>query len=365
MNHPYKALPAKSFWKTAVADRETGAITDLWVPKFDIGKESLIVTFGSCFAQHFSKALQASGYNWLNSERPPPSFSEEDLKRFNYSVFSARTGNIYTTSLLRQWLSWAAGDSLPPEETWTCGERFYDPFRPMIEPEGFESAEEMARVRQVTIGALQSSIAQADVFVFTLGLTESWFNGAPETGYEYPLCPGTVRGDYAASKHRFVRQDYDFVKKNLIEAIEIMRGINPNIRVLLTVSPVPLAATNSGEHVLVATSASKAILRAVAQAVCEADEGVDYFPSYEIIANPVFKGAFFGEAMREVLPAGVDFVMKSFFEALEDGSELEVKDAGTLVVEREAIAEAGPQPDDDVICEEELLAAFAPLGDDS
>ena len=41
--------------------------------------------------------------------------------------------------------------------------------------------------------------------------------------------------------------------------------MNPKARLVLTVSPVPLAATASGSHVLPATIYSKSVLRAAAQ----------------------------------------------------------------------------------------------------
>ena len=85
-----------------------------------------------------------------------------------------------------------------------CGKRtpeFYDPFRPNIEPDGFASEAELVRSRDAAISAFRRALVEADLFVFTLGLTESWFN--KEHGYEYPMCPGTVAGDFDASRHEF------------------------------------------------------------------------------------------------------------------------------------------------------------------
>ena len=85
------------------------------------------------------------------------------------------------------------------------------------------------------------------------------------------------------------------------------------MRFILTVSPVPLTATASGNHVLPATTYSKSVLRAVAGHLAEHRKGVDYFPSFEIITNQAARGTFFEPNLRSVRNDGVDVVMKTFF----------------------------------------------------
>lgn len=280
----------------------------------------------------------------MDGEPAPREFQPASAQRFNYGVFSARTGNIYTTSLLLQWVQWALGVKTPPDEVWKQGDRFFDPFRPNVEPNGFESEDELFRSREETIKALGHVIRRSELFVFTLGLTESWSNASG--GYEYPICPGTIAGEFDESEHVFCAQDFEKVTSNLTQVIELVHRANKNLKFLLTVSPVPLTATNSGDHVLVATSASKAILRAATESARRKFDFVDYFPSFEIINAPVFKGTFFQPNQRQVHEAGVSFVMDNFFRALELP---EVTDT----------PETSAQ---DVVCEEELLAAFENKG---
>jgi hypothetical protein len=291
-------------------------VEDMWEPKFEIKQKFNIATYGSCFAQHLGRALKARNFNWLITENAPNGLSEESAKEFNYGVFSSRTGNIYTTSLLLQWIKWAEGEVLPPNEVWEKNGRYYDPFRPAIEPNGFSSAEEVLKSREKTIEKFKESIEHSVVFIFTLGLTESWVNS--EHGQEYPMCPGTVAGEFDSAKHKFINQNFNTVFVNLREAIQRLVRLNPKIRFLFTVSPVPLTATNSKRNVIVATMASKSILRAVCDELTNNENRIlDYFPSYEIINSPVFKGAFFEPNQRSVNPYGVDFVMSNFFKCLE------------------------------------------------
>jgi hypothetical protein len=75
---------------------------------------------------------------------------------------------------------------------------------------------------------------------------------------------------------------------------------------------VPLIATYENRHVLVSTTYSKSALRVVADAVSRNISGVDYFPSYEIIAGPQSRGRFFANDLRTVTPEGVEAVMDVF-----------------------------------------------------
>ena len=345
--HPYQSLDKRFFWSAAVAQRNMFDIAELWDPKFRIGPRAPVATFGSCFAQHIGQALKARKFNWMDAEPAPAALPAEVAKSFGFGVFSARTGNIYTASLLAQWVSWALGDTVPPEEVWEKDERFYDPFRPAIEPDGFATVEEMRAGREMAIESFRDCITKAKVFVFTLGLTESWFNRTE--GHEYPMCPGTVAGTFDAEQHGFVNQDYVFVRRKLADAIKRMRQVNPTLRVLLTVSPVPLTATMSGNHVLVATMESKSVQRAVAGSMSRALSYVDYFPSYEIINSTPFRGTFFEANLRGVNPAGVDHVMDMFFACLMAKYPVEVM-APRKTSKNKA----------DLACEEALLGAFGP-----
>jgi hypothetical protein len=359
--NPYTSQPAKAFWSPAIAKRNFHDIEGLWTPKFPIAKTRKIATFGSCFAQHIGRAFDKRGYHWLRTELAPTMLSAESAARFNYGVFTARTGNIYTTTLLAQWCAWALDGAPVPEEIWEQDGRFYDPFRPNIEPDGFASAEEVVTSRNAAIKAFGDAVRQADVFVFTMGLTESWWHR--EGGYEYPMCPGTVAGTFDPERHEFRNQRFATIRKSLRETIRRMREENPKLRFLLTVSPVPLTATATDNHVLVATMESKSILRAVAAETVEGRAFVDYFPSYEIINSPVYRGSFFEPNQRSVNHHGVDHVMRMFFSCLnatfppQDEAEGHSDQPAKGPAEAAAPA-AGQMSAEDLVCEEELLASF-------
>lgn len=364
MSHPYETLPDDRFWRTAVAERDALDISGLWKPRYEIRRRTRIVTAGSCFAQHFSKALVARRYRWLDFEPGPVGLTAEQRRDYHYGTFSFRTGNIYTPRMLLQWLTWALGGAAMPDEVWEREGKFYDPFRPGVEPGGFASVEELHASRRETLAAIAAAVRGAHVLVFTMGLTEAWENKA--AGYEYAVCPGTVAGTFDATAHGFVNHGFTGLMSDMTAALKLMFSANRRILVLLTVSPVPLTATASGQHVLTATSHSKSLLRAVASELVQTQKRVDYFPSYEIITHPAYRGRFFAANQRSVLPEGVDHVMMQFFRDQADafGGEAPLpplaSKAARAARDEPTEAEQELTEAEELRCEEEILAAFAP-----
>ena len=313
--NPYSSLPPKAFWRSAVADAGIFGLRDLWSSPWTLPTDVRFATYGSCFAQHISRALKARKMAWVDGE-PAPVGTPPDLARdYNYGVFSARTANVYTAKQLHLLLQMTVGDAAADQpEIWETAGRYHDSLRPAIEPGGFQSHAEALCSRKAMLRGFRRSVELADVFVFTLGLTEGWESSA--TGQPYAACPGTMGGAFDPVAHRFVNYKSAAIRADMDSALAILRRLNSGIRVLLTVSPVPLTATASGNHVLVATIYSKSVLRSVAGEMAADDPGVDYFPSYEIIAGAPARAAFFEPNLRSVVPQGVDLVMGHFFAGL-------------------------------------------------
>lgn len=312
--HPYASLSARSFWRTAVAEPDPADITGLWTPKFTLGQDDPVLTAGSCFARHLGPALLEEGMYWQDAEPAPPGLTAAERRERHYGQFSFRTGNIYTAAALLQWLSWAFGETEPPEEVWSEAGSHHDPFRPSVEPAGFASPGAVAAARQVTLAAIRDAVSSASCLIFTLGLTEAWRDRA--TGAVHQVCPGTVHGTFDPARHVFHNFTAAEVHRDLSAAVALARRANPGLRVLLTVSPVPLTATATGGHALPATTYSKSVLRAAAGQLAVELDHVDYFPSYEIVTGLPFGRRFFEPNLRTVTPQGVAFVMRHFFEAL-------------------------------------------------
>ena len=360
---PYDGLPPRAFWRTGVAATAPHHIEGLWRPKFALSANDRFATAGSCFAQHIGRALRERGLRWVEGEPAfplafPLAIPEEVASRYGYGLFSFRTGNIYTARLLRQWLEWA-DQRRPRAEGIVEGKdgRFVDLLRPSVEPAGYATRKDAVAARSATLRAIRSSLKLTDVFVFTLGLTEVWFDRRERI--VYPMCPGTVAGCYDPRRHVLRNMRHAEVASDVRASIALMRRLRPGLRVLLSVSPVPLTATATDEHVLSATVYSKSVLRAVAGEVAADDRLVDYVPSYEIIAAHWSKGRYFEENLRAVSAEGVTKVMEMVFAAFapagDAGSEAKEGRAERLTRQRASIA--GLIKAQDVVCEEALLDA--------
>lgn len=317
-HNPYDNLPERQFWKKAVAERYPLAIDQLYDSKFEITRQHLVATCGSCFAQHIGRRMRMREFNYLDVEKAPQSLPEVQHIANGYGIYSARYGNVYTSRQLLQ-LVRRAHSKLVFDEVWSLpandkGEiRYVDPFRPNLHPGGFESPEQVLEEQRSHLAKVRELFATMEVFIFTMGLTECYYN--KQTGAAYPIAPGVTAGRFDPALHGFKNLSYDEIVVDMREFIDLLRSFNPACKILLTVSPVPLTATAENTHVLVATMRSKSILRAVTSSLYDEYDFVDYFPSYEIIMSHPFRGMFFENNLRTIYEQGVDFVMSHFFAA--------------------------------------------------
>lgn len=349
MSHPYQDAAPHRVWRKAVSGpgAEADPVTSL---PFRIGPTDRVMTAGSCFAQHISGRLRDSGFAFLVTEPGHAILPAAVAEAHNYGRFTARYGNVYTARQLLQLFRRAMGWFAPADGAWQEEDgRWLDPFRPLIQPGGFVSREELERDRAQHLAAVRVAFETLDVFVFTLGLTECWLSTAD--GAAYPACPGTAAGRFDPARHRFHNQDAAEVVADLADFVVALRQVNPSARVLLTVSPVPLVATGTDGHVLQATTYSKAVLRVAAETIARKIDDVAYFPSFEIITGPQAQGRYFADDLRSVTDEGVDRVMSLFFRHATQGAAAApipsaIREDEFVVRSRRVI---------DVLCDEESL----------
>lgn len=361
MTHPYESLPAHAYWRTGVAEVTPTTLEGLYTKRFEITKTDKIATAGSCFAQHVARHMKQRGFSIVDVEPPLPGMSTALAQKYGFSTYSGRYGNIYTVRQLRQLLEdcFAKKDGPDPirdSDIMEKNGRFYDGLRPNIEPAGLPTAQDVRDMRAGHLARVNRMFRTMDVMVFTLGLTETWEN--IETGTVYPICPGVLAGTFDESKYRFRNltaqeciNDFKIVYKRLMRR-------NPKLRFLVTVSPVPLTATASGDHVLPATTYSKSVLRAVCGELVAEHDNIDYFPSYELITAPMTEGQYFEANRRSVAEAGVENAMKYFF-AQHDADAKGTTAAAAQSPKKAKKKKANKKKmQDDLACEEVLLEAF-------
>ena len=232
----------------------------------------------------------------------------DDLE--SYTQFSARYGNIYTIRQFLELFKQAFGLMPVVEDFIEEQNKWYDLLRPNVHKHGFDSLEEAIADRKYHLFKVKELFLNSNIFIFTAGLTECWINEAH--GHAYPVCPGTVRGIYDPRIHKFKNFNYQEILSDFNELITHLRSVNTKLKLILTVSPVPLVATYTNKNVLVASTYSKSVLRAAVGVVDSLYDNIDYFPSYEIINHPASFGQYLASDLREVTERGVSHVMGCF-----------------------------------------------------
>jgi hypothetical protein len=317
MDHPYKSAPDRAFWKRAFAP--SGEMSNLIDGTPLIFRGEKVASAGSCFAANIVPFLERAGFEYVRSEIPPAVFADVADDNFNYSRFSAAFGNIYTARQAAQMFGRALGRFHPSEDRWDIADDLIvDPFRPGLKYPAISNREFDLLTAQ-HLAKVLDAVRAANVFVFTLGLTEAWVSRAD--GAVFPACPGTVAGPFDPVRHSFHNFSSREVVQDLDDLINVVREVNPRIRFVLTVSPVPLVATATGQHVLLATIYSKSVLRIAAEEVAQSRPEVTYFPAYEIVTGPQAPADFFEPDRREPSAAAIGAVMRAFLSRCEtDGS---------------------------------------------
>ena len=329
MKNPYRGLSDKSFWKKAVVEKNPESLDNIYKKKFSISHSDHIATAGSCFAQHVSRSLKSNGFKVLDKES---------------SDYSANYGNIYTVAQLLQLTKESIGGVPIEDIAWEKDCNFVDALRPGAISSLIKSRDEVIEERIQHLQAVRSVLKELDVFIFTLGLTEAWIRRKDKI--VFPTAPGVIAGEFNDEKYKFKNYSFDSIVSDFKEFVRIVKAFRggKGFKIILTVSPVPLTATASKQHILVANTYSKATLRAVAAKLSERSS-IDYFPSYEIVTNPRYYQGSYDSNLRTVKKSTVDNVMNYFF-----SEHCPFKIISTI-----------PTDDLDIQCEEQLLEMYSGL----
>lgn len=139
---------------------------------------------------------------------------------------------------------------------------------------------EFVQTRQANLKQYFAQAFTADLVIITLGLTETWFDRTTRLALAETPSP------------RLLKQYPDRFGCKLLTYLEctsVLKSIytilrqygQPNLKIVVTVSPVAMERTFSGQDIIVANMMSKSTLRSAAGAFAAAMDDVDYFPSYK------------------------------------------------------------------------------------
>lgn len=286
------------------------------VPKLSFPKNAKVFTIGSCFAIEIRKALKAKGFNVA------PDYSDlnlgEDVVFGKYP--EKDTLAYYTTASIAQELSRSLNREYYGSEDFLTIEKpvnyfagrlkqntvYQDPYRRDVYA---ATPERILSFSKEITDVFHRSLMESDVVVITLGLTEAWTN--KNNGLWVCKCPVNDH-DPEWDTVAFQNLSYTQNKSYLEKALDTLFSFNPEAHVFLTVSPVPLGKTFSGNDITIANMTSKTTLRACAADIMQQYSGrVTYWPSFEYaFGNDVYESD-----GRHVKPEVVKNIVDTFAEA--------------------------------------------------
>lgn len=249
-----------------------------------IDKNTKIVSMGSCFAREIKRWLLQHEFNYLIGEDKKMPWSSGEIFTGDkgtppYDHASIAWERVYNTFTFKQIIDYTFLDPRLNDrlyETKIGGKPYVvDLLRGRIVYPNMEVAKKDVLDH---IAHSVKMLTDADVLIFTLGLTEIWESkrrnmvvaSHPYKHYDLPA-------DFV-----FRTSKYEENLKNLQDAFKTLKEHNPKLKFLVTVSPVHLLATfRTDLDVISASCSSKSTLRSVAETFAETED-VTYFPSYEI-----------------------------------------------------------------------------------
>lgn len=268
--NPVSSWPSRSEENNRIDPLASPAFT----PTFTVDRGESIFTIGSCFARNVENALLDRGFRLPSREILR---SDQDFSAIGPNVL-----NNYGVPSIFNEIAWAF-DLLPfdPKQNFfaTGNGKYVDiHLNQALRPTDYETVER----RRGAIRAAYRQMADSKVIIITLGLTECWFD--KETNLYLNTSPR--RAFIREFPERFelrvldYRETADFLHR-IFNAIK--QYGRSDVRVVLTVSPVPLQATYRKLDVAVANMYSKSVLRAAAEEVVSSYSFADYFPSFESV----------------------------------------------------------------------------------
>lgn len=183
------------------------------------------------------------------------------------------------------------------------GQRFVaDKFRAVVNPDGvmYNPASILHTVDRYVDKLKAEGTEPPRTAVFTLGTNHVYILN--ETGKIVDNCRKRPQRLFT-ERELTVDQCAEYLGK----AISRLRAVNPDVRVVLTVSPIRYA--KYGFH---GSQLSKAVLLLAADKVVREHDGVEYFPAYEIVNDELRDYRFYREDMLHPSDQAVEYIWQRF-----------------------------------------------------
>lgn len=293
------ALPAEKLTAKSYTCDMFRTEVDVPASGLDLKLEDKVITIGSCFAEVIGGKLKQS----------------------KVDVLANPFGTIFNPVSVCRLLNAALGKNISFEEHLVHHNNIwyaYDLHSSVSSPEKEQLLKQVHERLQLTSEHLRSS----SLLVITLG-----------TAIAYQL---TQTGDIVANCHKLPAKNFTRVLLNLEETrlyfeetLNLLKSINPKLKVLLTVSPV-----RHVKETLPMNSVSKSELRLLCHYLQQANADVLYFPAYEMMIDDLRDYRYYKDDMLHPTSLAENYIWGKFTKAYYD------KQFQQFITEWEKIARA-------------------------
>ncbi len=235
------------------------------------------VTLGSCFANSMDGRLKGS----------------------KFETFNTPLGILYDPRSIARAINFALTGNRPDKQTYIHKEEHYVNLLAHSDMNG-SSLEEAEQLIDTQLNILQSKLKEANWLIITLGT--SWVYYQNSTGLQVANCHKIPQKEFNKGLLEFERTKlvYDNV-------IEFLQEFNPDLKIIITVSPV-----RHTKDTLALNNLSKSHLFLLSHYLEQAYQHVSYYPAYELLVDDLRDYRFYKSDMLHPTKQAIAYIWDHF-----------------------------------------------------
>ncbi|RLD24582.1 MAG: hypothetical protein DRI71_02100 [Bacteroidetes bacterium] len=257
-------------------------------PEHKISIKDKILTIGSCFSDSIGNKLIENKFDTLANP----------------------FGTIFDPLSISRVLSYSLNNQSPSPQSYVFSQGVYKNLEVHSSFTGL-SPDELTLKIKARLTSTHDFLTDAEWIIITFGTAFVYQHKESKTNIAN--CQKLPSLDF--TKHL---ADKDELQSDFQNLLDLLKKFNPDIKIVLTVSPVRHIADGLEEN-----SISKAILRQLCNDLAVRNRDVTYYPAYEIMMDDLRDYRFYKEDMIHPTDQAIDYIWQHFSSSFMDKSATE------------------------------------------
>lgn len=259
---------------------------------FKLDPKRPVLLLGSCFSDNIGDKIKASGWEVLTNPcgviYNPASMALLVQLALTHRTIRREIISSSITDREGKKVSWFADAKLAAGTSEECIEKVCD-----------------------AIDRLECFLETADAMLLTFGTSDAWLLREKD-------CVVNNCHKHPATEFDKRRLSISEIAETWISLIKIIRERNPELKIILTVSPRRYLENGAADN-----SRLKSILLLACEEISNSISNCVYFPAYEIILDDLRDYRFYTSDMLHVAPIAVDYIWMKFCDTFLSPSDIE------------------------------------------